>query len=307
MSWSTGKARMTYLRHTFTHFQHSQPTVSYLNGEFYWQVRYGDRADCNDYVCPPLILSSEKTENELTWSLGEYVEGPRALEGVQAQGQAAAAGRRRAQPAQPARGQGEALLDGLPRVRRRGPGRAVRHGRLQRREPPASGSLRGEARGEDAGTSPVFKIGGLLDGPVTVRTQSNVQDTWLLLDLKLTDADNGRAYGMKRQLGYSMVAGTQDGSQDDVGEFQSVPPGRYTLAVEGSSGHVGEVYPPPSFNGTVELYRSSAGWSNFWLLAGIPDPLADRRVARSSSFESRRWSESDYSGGSSSGDSDDDD
>jgi hypothetical protein len=154
--------------------------------------------------------------------------------------------------------------------------------------------------------SPVFKIGGLLNGPVTVRTQSNVQDTWLLLDLTLTDADNGRAYGLKRQLGYSVVAGTQDGSQDDVGEFPAVPPGRYTLAIDASAGTSTKFYPPPAFKGTIETYRSSVGWSNFWLLAGVLILWPIAAWSRASSFESRRWSESDYSGGSSSGSSDGD-
>jgi len=91
-----------------------------------------------------------------------------------------------------------------------------------------------------------------------------------------------------------------------VGEFQSVPPGRYTLTVDASSGTSTKSNSPPSFNGTVEVYRASASWANFWLLAGFLILWPIVAWSRASSFETRRWSESDYSGGSSSSSSDDD-
>src|SRR5690606_8101318 len=49
---------------------------------FPWRVKLGDTAMVDDYVAPPLILSSERTGNELTWSFGEYAPGPELWKAV---------------------------------------------------------------------------------------------------------------------------------------------------------------------------------------------------------------------------------
>lgn len=304
MSFTAGKPRVKYLGRTFTHFQKSQPTVTYLAGEFYWQVRYGDRCEAEDYVSPPYILSSEKTGNELTWSSGEYVEGPELWKAFKLPGK----------PPQPV---GVAPNQPSPYQ-----GRVTRYWAafgafvvlgllvlavvqaLNKSTRPAPVSFQAKATEKTHVVSPVFNIRGFLDGPVTVKTHSNVTDTWLALDLKLTEADTGRAYGLRRQLGYQTVAGTQDGSQDDVGQFDSIPPGRYTLTVDAAAGASPTQYPPPTYKGTVELYRSSPSWASFWILAGFLVLWPVAAWSRASAFETRRWSESDYSSGSS-GDDDD--
>ncbi|HEX5128725.1 MAG TPA: hypothetical protein VFV90_03210, partial [Usitatibacter sp.] len=152
-----------------------------------------------------------------------------------------------------------------------------------------------------------FKLGGFLDGPVTLRTASNVRDTWLNLDLQLTNVDTGRAYGIRRTLGFTKVGALVDGSSDDVGEIGSVPPGRYTLGVAASAGASPTAYPPPTFNGNVEAYRSSLGWSNYWffVVAILLWPFIAWR--REAAFESQRWSESDYAEEGFGGSDDDDD
>jgi hypothetical protein len=303
-SLAVGKPRVRYLGRQFTHFQRSEPKVSYLAGEFYWQVRYGDKCEANDYVAPPLILSSEKTGNELTWSLGEYVPGPELWKAFKLPGKPPhPVG---VAPNQPSPHEGKALRYWLAFAAFVVAGLvvqvAVRALNFATKPTPVAFEAKPAARTQ--AVSPVFDLRGFLDGPVTVRTQSNVRDTWLALDLKLTEADTGRAYGLKRQLGYQMVAGTQDGSQDDVGEFSSVPPGRYTLTVEASAGASPTQYPPPTYKGTVEVYRSAPSWASFWMLASflILWPIA--AWSRASSFETERWSESDYAADSSDDDDD---
>src|SRR5215470_7769154 len=62
----------------FRHFQSAHAKVDYVAGEFYWRVQAGESCLVQDFVAPPQILSMEQTENEITWSLGEYME-PEAI------------------------------------------------------------------------------------------------------------------------------------------------------------------------------------------------------------------------------------
>jgi hypothetical protein len=302
-----GKPRMKYLGHTFEHFQKSEPRVIYLAGEFYWQVRLGDRAVCNDYVCPPLILSSEATGNELTWSFGEYVPGPDLWKAFKLPGKAPKpVGVAPNQPS-PHTGKVAFLWKAFLAFAAIGlvaqialsmmVGAGTRH--------PVRFSVTAGDRGQVV--SAPFKLGGFLDGPVTVHTSSSVRDTWLNLEVQLTNVDTGQAYGVKRQLGFTKVGGQIDGSSEDVGEISSVPPGRYTLAVAAASGASPAAYPPPTVSGLVEVYRAPLGWSNFimFLAAIVLWPFIAWRQARA--FESHRWSESDYGDEYSAGGDDDSD
>ncbi len=64
-----------YLGETYKHFQTSDASTDFVLGEFPWQVRVGERAAVTDYVHPPRVLSSEKLDKEVTWSIGEYMYG----------------------------------------------------------------------------------------------------------------------------------------------------------------------------------------------------------------------------------------
>src|SRR5260370_8817218 len=65
-----------YLGETYKHFQSAEAGTDFVLGEFPWQVRVGEKAAVTDYVHPPRVLSSEKLDKELIWSIGEYIYGP---------------------------------------------------------------------------------------------------------------------------------------------------------------------------------------------------------------------------------------
>src|SRR5260370_14531364 len=79
------------LGRTYVGFDSMTARTSFVLGEFPWQVRTGDVVRVDDYVSPPQMLSSEKTQDEVTWSLGEYIGGSQLLTAFRAPRSAPAA------------------------------------------------------------------------------------------------------------------------------------------------------------------------------------------------------------------------
>ena len=61
-----GKKAVRYQGKTFLHFDHAPARTSYVLGEFPWQVVVGESAEVDDFISPPLMLSSETMAGEVT-------------------------------------------------------------------------------------------------------------------------------------------------------------------------------------------------------------------------------------------------
>lgn len=59
-----GHRKVSFQKAKYKHFQSSVAIVSYVEGEFPWQVRVGDKASAHDYVAPPICVSIEETAGE---------------------------------------------------------------------------------------------------------------------------------------------------------------------------------------------------------------------------------------------------
>lgn len=70
----TNGSNITFEGRTYKHHSSYTSTVSGVLGEFYWQVKKNESAKCADFICPPYVLSSEKTEKEIVWSEGIYID-----------------------------------------------------------------------------------------------------------------------------------------------------------------------------------------------------------------------------------------
>lgn len=296
---SVGKLTMRYLGRTFTHFQKAEAQVTHLAGEFYWRVQLGEQAICDDYVDPPLILSSEITGKEMSWSLGEYAQPAQVWKAFGLKSKPPVPVGVAANQPSPYKGQaGRYWRAFLAFVAL---GLALQFvfwvAQPSKRHPMTFAVAPGPQA--TRAVSPVFELGGWAASPTTVRIASTANRDWLNVDLKLTNADTGQAFGLRRQLGYQKVGGSMEGSSDDVAEIDGVPRGRYTLAIDARS--------PQPVRGTVEVYRSRLGWSNFWLFSGFLLLWPIVAGVRSLSFETKRWSESDYAPQVSSSSDDDDD
>jgi len=58
---------------SYKHFSTAEATVDAVVGEFYWAVARGEKVEAADYIAPPRILSREKSEHEVAWSEGVYL------------------------------------------------------------------------------------------------------------------------------------------------------------------------------------------------------------------------------------------
>ncbi|HVI00442.1 MAG TPA: DUF4178 domain-containing protein [Enhygromyxa sp.] len=50
---------IAYKGQEYKHFTGGQAQTTYVEGEFPWQVREGDVASTNDFICPPMLISTE--------------------------------------------------------------------------------------------------------------------------------------------------------------------------------------------------------------------------------------------------------
>ncbi|PJZ64958.1 hypothetical protein CH371_15770 [Leptospira wolffii] len=70
--WTSGMKRI-FGKKKFDWFSRSDSDTDFALGEFYWKVTAGEKAVIEDFISPPFMLSSERTENEIFWSKGTFV------------------------------------------------------------------------------------------------------------------------------------------------------------------------------------------------------------------------------------------
>ncbi len=301
--------RAHYRGRRYKHFQGSSATVDHVLGELYWAVARGDQTETADYVSPPEMLSMEKSEEEVTWSLGTYLDSavvwkafgqegpPRQPEGVGMN--------------QPWRHAGQvgpvwaysllalAVVLGLFVAFAIVGGRTV-HTQTVELSPSAVSAAPESA----AFLGPIFVQE---TGNVQVRVTAPVSNTWLYLDGALINDETGAVDEFDAELSY--YSGTDsdgswsEGSTRATRYLAAVPTGRYTLrlAPQWEAGHA----PPPSYDVVVRSRVPRFYHAVLATLALLVWPLG---LSWSwMRFESRRWSESDHAWGASSGSDDGDD
>lgn len=281
----------THLKETFRHFQHYQAFTIYVMGEFPWQVRVGEWAECDDYVHPPRMLSSERTDDEVTWSLGEYTSGADIWAGFQLKGQPPTPkGVFANQPSPHGGSIGQAwarfLFWAVVLLAVQLLFSAVhsnsfvfsRHYRFQ----PQPGKT------DNSFVTEMFDLTGHTSS-VEVSIQSSAPGL-LFYNMALINNDTGRALDFGREAKTS-----------DHVVLSSVAPGKYYLRIEPETPYssIGEV------QYQVDVRRDVTTWAFFviGLILLIVPPVFS--LFRSASFEAQRWQESDYAPSTSSSGGDD--
>jgi hypothetical protein len=81
---------VSYKGKDYRHFQSSPAYVTYVEGEFTWQVQVGDSAMANDYVAPPFGVSIEQSESddgaELNFTQMRHIDGKEVWKAFGVQG-----------------------------------------------------------------------------------------------------------------------------------------------------------------------------------------------------------------------------
>ncbi len=282
-------------------FDSMTASTDYVIGEFPWQVRRGDSAVCRDFIAPPYMLSSETTEGEVTWSLGEYWEGSKIWQAFRLPGS----------PPYP-----EGIFANQPSPYAGKSGSAWRTWlwlnvalfalmflftvtKANREVFRDSYVYTGGRNGDTAFVTRSFELTGG-DQNVEVGTHAGVDNDWIYLNFALINDETGQAFDFAREVSYYHDSDGSEGSRNNKVVIPSVPGGRYYLRVEPEMS-------PGAHSTRYDIFvrRDVPIYSYFWiaaLLLLIPPAVV---TYRSMAFEGRRWRESDYAPVANSGGSDD--
>jgi hypothetical protein len=299
--WSPGQTTVSYLGETYRHFQTADAETSYVLGEFPWRVRVGETAQVSDFVSPPRVISSEKTGNEMTWSMGEYITGRDLWRAFKLPGEPPTPiGVYENQPSPLSRNVKMVwsmvavfvmalfvLLIAFYTIAQ------------DQQVFSQSYEFNTNVKSEASFVTDVFELKGRTSD-VELNTTANVNNNWIYLNYALINQDTGHAYDFGSEVsyyhGYDSDGSWSEGSIHDSVTIPSVAPGNYYLRVEPESDfYHGTIY----YTITVKRDVPQMGFFGIALLALLfPAALI---TWRSMNFEHLRWAESDNgpsSGGS---------
>jgi hypothetical protein len=285
----------TYLGESYKHFQSTSANTDFVLGEFPWQVRVGEQAAVTDYVHPPRVLSSEKLDKEVTWSIGEYMYGREIWDSFKLPGgPPAPIGVYENQPSPVSlnvTGMWVAfaafavfLLVLMAVFDMRAKKEPVLEENYQYN--------RADAKGEPSFVSDEFALGGGTSN-VQVKTSAPVDNHWIYLNYALINQDTGQAWDFGREVsyyhGYDSDGSWSEGKRTDSVVIPSVPPGHYYLRIEP------EVDPTlPATPYSVSVIRDVPVFGIYgiaFLALLVPVVIISFRAY---TFERSRWSESDH-------------
>jgi Domain of unknown function (DUF4178) len=279
---------------TYGHFQHAMAKTLFVLGEFPWRVQVDEKVIVDDYTCPPFVLSAESTDNETTWSEGEYLEGRQVWQALGLKGSPPQAyGTYLNQPSpQKGNSRGVVALCGVLEI-------AVLALLLffltfDRRETVLNESHQ-FVQTPNAEASFVTSVFALKGHPssVVIETHTDVDNHWVYLNYALINSDTGHAYDFGREVGYyygrdSDGSWTEGGRNDRI-RIPSVAAGSYYLRVEPE----GEPNSPP-VHYTIVVRRDVPNYT-WYVIAALSLPLPAIFITwRRYRFEYQRWQESDY-------------
>lgn len=290
-----------YEGHTYKHFTGAMATTSFVLGEFPWRVKVGEQVLADDFIDPPRLLSSETTNDEVTWSEGEYFSGAEIWKAFNL-------------PGAPPRPEGIYLNQPSPYT-----GKVwgiwkmfflmelllvvvmVAFAMMSKREVVLEETRQFSPldKGEPSYVTAPFEFKGH-DAPVKLAITTDLSNNSAYFGFALINQDTGQAYDFNKEVSYYFGSDSDgawtEGSPSASVTIPAVPAGHYYLRVEPEMDTTSSPNPFLRKGVSYHLTLTHDAPSFIWfVLAGalllIP-PIWYSIQAKS--FEARRWMDSDY-------------
>jgi len=279
-----------YNERTFRHFERSKALVRCVLGEFYWRVSAEEAVALDEFIDPPYVLSKENSGNEITWTIGEYIE-PEVLKKAFAI----------AKPMLPRRGVGPNQPWPLETDYRK-VWKSFRWVSMIVLLVQIISVTMADNRtvyttvldfpmGSSEVTTPVFEVTGHA-GNLHIVNNTNLYNNWAFLGMELVERNSGKVYAVQREVsyysGYDSDGSWAEGSASDDAEIANVPPGQYLLSING------ETASQRGVNTRLQVRRNVPNWKNFFIIEALLLLFPLLYWWRRTGFESQRWENSDY-------------
>jgi hypothetical protein len=291
----------------FRHFSGCEAATSFVLGEFPWRVAVGEKVICDDFVHPPWILSSETTEHEISWSRGEYTAAAEVWRAFALPGKPAPARGVYLNQPSPYAGKGAGIWSTFFLMLLVLVALALFFSVFSRNNVVFHASYHfSTLQTEPSFVTPVFTIDGRTAG-LELAVHADVNNNWAYFNFALINDDTGSAYDFGREVSYYHGVDSDgswtEGDTTSNAYLPSVPPGRYYLRVEPEMDAASGPYRNASsqrFNAVaydLTLRHDVPNYSWFWIAALLLLVPPIFSTIRAGSFETQRWSQSDYGGG----------
>jgi hypothetical protein len=287
---SAGKRAMRYAGKTYLSFDSMTASTVYVLGEFPWRIKTGDSVACQDFVAPPLMLSSEATGGEITWSRAEYMTGPQIWQAFKLPGSPPPAyGIFANQPSPYGARVGSSwrtwlwlnvALAGLAFLFM-----VISPGRVAFSDHYAYSQ---RLKGDSAFVTPAFPLEGR-NSNVELSIHTDLDNNWAYFNFALINDQTGQTFDFAREVSYYRDSDGSEGSRNNSVIVPSVPSGRYYLRVEPEM-----AAGAPDVRYDLELRRNVPNYGFFGLAALLLLIPPVWTTFRRASFEAARWRESDY-------------
>ena len=279
-------------------FGHSTATVTYVLGEVYWKMRVQERTECQDFIHPPLVVSSEKYPDlaEVTWSVGDYLLPGEVQQAFKLEKTLPEPTGTYLNAPNPHREKGASLRRWVPIFLGLALLAQLLTASRSAREVVLDHTFEFQAKNTTTNSvfsTPEFEVRGAGSQALLLKSYSPLQNQWMEVSYDLINTSSNQVQEVFQSIeyysGFDGEAWTE-GDQTEETILAAIKPGRYRLLVEPEWD---PSRPPSSLN--IQLTRDVPIWSNFWisLAALLIYPIF--RWSREHSFERSRWQDSDFS------------